>query len=149
MLHALAPFRPSETAAAGRRILTSGPGEFDLSAAWYRKAQGDLQAFLEGFATRMEGAIPGHVTVERRRDGLFSNTRHVAKVAIDTGPNVYTVALESNHLSALRSKAVRGVTLKSEPLDFPDWLAALNADIQRLAERTGAAHDVLHDFLMS
>jgi hypothetical protein len=42
--------------------LTSEPGDFDLSAAWYRKSQGDLRAFLEGFATRMEGAIPGHVT---------------------------------------------------------------------------------------
>jgi hypothetical protein len=59
------------------------------------------------------------------------------------------VALENKRLTARRSKAVRGVTLKSEPLDFPDWLAALNADIQSLAERDGAAHDVLHDFLMS
>lgn len=129
--------------------MTSGPGDFDLSAAWYRKAQGDLRAFLEGFATRLEGAIPGHVTVERRRDGFFSKTSHVAKVAIDTGPNVYVVGLENNHLSALRSKAVRGVTLKSETMEFPEWLAALNADIQRLAERVDAAHGVLHDFLMS
>jgi hypothetical protein len=123
--------------------------DFDLSAAWYRRAQGDLRAFLEGFATRMERAIPGRVTVERKRDGLFSKTSHVAKIAIDTGPNVYVVALEHKQLTALRSKAVRGVTLKSEPLDFPDWLAALRADIERLAERDGAARDVLHDFLMS
>ena len=129
--------------------MTSGPGDFDLSAAWYRKSQGDLRAFLEGFATRLEGAIPGHVTVERRRDSLFSKTSHVVKVAIDTGGNVYVVCLENNHLSALRAKAVRGVTLKSESMEFPGWLAALNADIQRLAERVDAAHGVLHDFLMS
>jgi hypothetical protein len=129
--------------------LTSGPGDFDLSAAWYRKAQGDLRAFLEGFATRMTGAIPGHVTVERKRDGLFSTTSHVVKVAIDAGPSVYVLHLENNHLSAVRAKSVRGVTLKSEPMDMPEWLAALNADIQRLAERVGAAHGVLHEFLMS
>ena len=41
------------------------------------------------------------------------------------------------------------MTLKSEPMDFPEWLNALNADVQRLAERAGATHDVLHDFLMS
>lgn len=128
---------------------TSGPGEFDLSAAWYRKAQGDLRAFLEGFAARMEGAIPGHVTVERRRDGLFSKSSHVVKVAIDAGPAVYVLNFDNNHLAALRSKAVRGVTLKSEPMPVPEWLAALNADIQRLADQAGAAHGVLHDFLMS
>ena len=77
--------------------MTSGPSDLDLSAAWYRKAQGDLRAFAEAFATRMEGAIPGHVTVERKRDGLFSKSTHVAKVAIDTGPNVYVVRLEKNH----------------------------------------------------
>ncbi len=129
--------------------VTSGPGDFDLSAAWFRKAQGDLRAFLEGFATRMEGAIPGHVTVERRRDGLFSKTSHVVKVAIDAGPAVYVLHLDNNHLSALRAKSVRGVTLKSEAMAVPEWLAALNADVQRLAERADAAHGVLHDFLMS
>ena len=129
--------------------MTSSPGEFDLSTAWYRKAQGDLRTFLEGFATRMEGAIPGHVMVERKPDGFFSSTSHVVKVAIDVGANLYVVALERNHLTAWRSKAVRGVTLKTETLDFPAWLNALNADIQRLAEQAGATHDVLHDFLMS
>lgn len=129
--------------------MTSGPGDFDLSAAWYRKAQGDLRAFLEGFATRLDGAIPGHVTVERRRDGLFSKTSHVVKVTIDAGPAVYVLGLENNHLSALRAKSVRGVTLKSEAMDVPEWLRSLNDDIQRLAERTGEAHGVLHDFLMS
>lgn len=127
----------------------SGPGEFDLSAAWYRKAQGDLRAFLEGFAARMEGALPGRVTVERRRDGLFAKTSHVVKVAIDAGPAVYVLHLENNHLSALRAKSVRGVTLKSEPMAVPEWLAALNVEIQRLAEQVDAAHGVLHDFLMS
>jgi hypothetical protein len=125
------------------------PADFDLSAAWYRKAQGDLPAFLEGFAVRMEGAIPGHVTVERRRDGLFSKTSRVVKVTIDSGPHVYALRLENNHLLALRAKSVRGVTLKSEPMDLRQWLAALDADIHQLAQRTDATHGVLHDFLMS
>lgn len=129
--------------------MSGGPGEFDLSAAWYRKAQGDLRAFLEGFAARMEGAIPGHVAVERRRDGLFSKTSHVVKVAIDAGASVYSLCLDGSRLSALRAKSVRGVTLKSEAMDLPEWLNALNADVQRLADQTGAAHGVLHDFLMS
>jgi hypothetical protein len=129
--------------------LSSGPGEFDLTAAWYRKVQGDLRAFLEGFATRLEGAIPGHVTVERKRDGLFSKISHVAQVTIDTGPNLYTLRVDHNHLSAVRAKLVRGVTLKSEVLDLSEWLAALTADLKRLTELTGAAHDVLQDFLMS
>jgi hypothetical protein len=129
--------------------LAAAPGDFDLSMAWYRKAQGDLRAFIEAFATRMNGALPGRVRIERRRDGLFSRTSHVVKVTIASDPEIYILSLDDNRLSAQRAKAVRGVTLKSEAMDFPEWLAALNADLQLLAERTGAAHTVLHDFLMS
>ena len=129
--------------------MAAAPGDFDLSMAWYRKAQGDLRAFMEAFATRMDGALPGRVKVERRRDGLFSRTSHVVRVTIASDPDVYILSLDDNRLSAQRAKAVRGVTLKSEAMDFPEWLAALSADLQRLADRTGAAQTVLHDFLMS
>ncbi|HJU16579.1 MAG TPA: hypothetical protein VJ770_08905 [Stellaceae bacterium] len=129
--------------------MAAGSDDFDLSMAWYRKAQSDLRAFMEAFAVRMAGAAPDRVKVERRRDGLFSRTSHVARVTIASDPNVYVLSFDNSHLSAHRAKAVRGVILKSEPMDFPEWLAALNADLQRLAERAGAAQNVLHDFLMS
>lgn len=124
-------------------------GDFDLGMAWYRKAQGDLRAFLEAFAARMDGAVPGRVKIERRRDGLFSRTSHVVKVTITGETNAYVLTLDDGHLSAARAKSVRGVTLKSETMDFPEWLSALNADLQRLAERAGGAQTALHDFLMS
>jgi hypothetical protein len=125
------------------------PSEFDLSAAWIRRAQGDLKAFMEGFAVRLEGAVPGNVTVERKRDGLFSKTSHVVKVSIDIEPNVYSLAIDGSRLSALRAKVVRGVALKSEQMAVPEWLDAVHRDMQALAEHAGAARNVIHDFLMS
>lgn len=129
--------------------MDTGAGEFDLGMAWYRKAQGDLRAFMEAFATRMEGAVPGRVKIERRRDGLFSRTSHVVKVTISGETDAYVLRFDGGHLSAERAKSVRGVTLKSQAMEFPEWLAALNADLQRLAERAGNAQTALHDFLMS
>jgi hypothetical protein len=52
-------------------------------------------------------------------------------------------------LVAQRAKVVRGVTLKSETMAVPAWLAALNDEIGALAAEAGAAHTVIHDFLMS
>lgn len=124
-------------------------GDFDLGMAWYRKTQGDLRAFLEAFAVRMDGAVPGRVKIERRRDGLFSRTAHVVKVTISGEANAYVLSLDDGRLAAERAKSVRGVILKSEAMDFPQWLSALNADLQRLADRAGNAQSVLHDFLMS
>jgi hypothetical protein len=58
------------------------PGDFDMSAAWIRRSQGDLKAFMEGLAARLDGAVPGRVSVERKRDGLFAKTSHIVRVAI-------------------------------------------------------------------
>ena len=129
--------------------MSEGPSDFDLSAAWLRKAHGDLGAFLAAFATRMEGAMPGRIGIERRRDWLLSKQTHVVKVAVEAENCVYTLALERNNLRARRAKVVRGVTLKSEEMAVPEWLAALNQEIQRMAAEAGAARNVIHDFLLS
>ncbi|WP_266168702.1 hypothetical protein [Dyella subtropica] len=125
------------------------PNDFDLSAAWFRKAQGDLKAFMEAFAVRLEGAIPGRVTVERQKDGLFSRISHAVKVTVEAQNHIYVLALQKSRLSAHRSKVVRGVTLSTEHMEVPEWLGGLNSDIQALAEQAGSAQNVLHDFLMS
>jgi hypothetical protein len=125
------------------------PGDFDMSAAWIRRSQGDLKAFMEGFAARLEGAVPGRVSVERKRDGLFAKTSHVVKVAVQMESMLYNLALAGSEVSASRTKVVRGVALKSEHMAVPEWLKALHRDIQALAEHAGAARNVIYDFLLS
>ncbi len=129
--------------------MSLGPNEFDLSAAWVRRAQTDSKAFMEAFAVRLEGALPAQVDVDRKREGLFSKTTHVAKVAISLDNNVYLLMLERGHLVAQRVKSVHGVTLKSETLNMPDWLKSLQHDMAAYADHMGSAQQVLHDFLMS
>jgi hypothetical protein len=129
--------------------LSSLPSDFDLNAAWYRKAQGDLKAFMEAFAVRLEGAIPGRVAVERHKDGLFAKVSHATRITIEAHDHVYALELQKGRLAAHRSKAVRGVTLSTEAMEVPAWLDALHGDIQTLAEHAGTAQNVLHDFLMS
>ena len=128
--------------------MSGEPAEFDLNAAWVRKAQGDLRAFMEGFAARMADALPGRVTVERRGFALLGGG-HAAKVAVAFETEVYALALARGELRAEHAKVVRGVTLRSEHMPVPDWLAALRGEVGRLADRSGAAQAVLHDFLMS
>jgi hypothetical protein len=130
-------------------VLSSIPSDFDLNAAWYRKSQGDLKAFMEAFAVRLEGAMPGRVTVERQKDGLFSKVRHASRITIEARDHLYVLELQKERLSAHRSKSVHGVTLSTEAMDVSAWLNALQGDIQALAEHAGATQSVLHDFLMS
>lgn len=127
--------------------MADGPDEFDLNAAWLRRSQGDLRAFVEAFAVRMEGALPGRVSVERKRDGLLSKTSHVAKVTIQGDKAVYQLTNDKGRIATVRSKLVRGVVISSATLTVPDWLGEVRAEVQTLAGQSVSASDVLHDFL--
>ncbi|MGI3904083.1 MAG: hypothetical protein ACRYGP_23295 [Janthinobacterium lividum] len=124
------------------------PG-FDLAAAWSRRAGTDIRAFAEALATRLEAALPGRVAIERRRDGLFSATSHVSRLAVSFDGCLFTLAMEHGHWAAKRAKVVRGVTIGSEDVSVPAWLDDLVRRTQALGEGAGAAHAALQDFLLS
>jgi hypothetical protein len=127
--------------------MSAESNEFDIEAAWLRRAQGDLPAFLEALAVRLQGALPHHVTVERKRDGLLSRTSHVARIDLRTENAGYGLALSKGVLTPTRAKVVRGVVISTSALPLAAWLAEVRAAVKDLADQTGDAADLLHDFL--
>jgi hypothetical protein len=127
--------------------LSADLDDFDLLAAQLRRSQTDLHAFMEAFAVRLEGALPGKVKVDRRSDGLFAKTSHVARVAIETDRAVYEIAMAKGAVAATRAKVVRGVRLSSADLPIGEWLAEVRTAVETYAQAQGAASEGLHDFL--
>ena len=125
------------------------PSGFDLAAAWTRRSGTDMRAFVEALAARLEPALPGRVSVERRRDGLFSSTSHVSRIEVRFDDALMTVNQDRGQVRASRAKVVRGVTIGSQDLGVPAWLDEVVRRTQALGEGAGEAHAVLHDFLMS
>ena len=122
---------------------------FDLGAAWLRRSQGDMKAFMAGLAERLESALPGHVTVDRARDGLFSSHSHVERITVVFEQWRYELVTHHGHPSGKRARVVHGVVLSAQDLPVAGWLTALSSDIQALGDQEGEANAVLHDFLMS
>jgi hypothetical protein len=127
----------------------SGLDEFDLHAAWVRRAQDDTGAFMEALAARLDAALPGRVTITRKKDGLFAKASHVAALAINTGNTLYTLERDATGLHAGRQKSTRGVVLKRDVIPVPAWLDALSAELKALSAEIEGAHEVLRNFLMS
>ena len=123
------------------------PDQFDLDAAVLRRSETDLRAFMEALAVRLEGALPGRVSVERRRDGILSRTSHVARITLRTDRAVYDLEHGKGGLKCTRAKLVRGVVISSSAMTARDWLTDVRTEVQVLAEAAGSAGDVLHDFL--
>ena len=123
--------------------------DFDLAAAWQRKAKGDMRAFLEALAERLASALAGSVDVARRRDGLFSKTSHVARISVRFDACLLTLEVDGGHVRARRAKVVRGVTISSEEIGIPAWLEEVVRNTRETGAEDATAHGVLHDFLLS
>jgi hypothetical protein len=107
--------------------------EFELFAASLRADASDAAAFLEALATKLGGALPQRTQVERG-GGLFSHTHPVRRIAVRLGEWEYALVAEpGGSLDPSRTHAVRGITLKSEPLALDQWIEELSADLAELA----------------
>ena len=127
--------------------MSGEPDQFDLDGAVLRRSETELRAFMEALAVRLEGAMPGRVEVQRKRDGLLSQSKHVARIAVRGERAVYELTRDRTGLVATRSKLVRGVSISSSSIPPRDWLADIRAELQNLADQAGSASDALHGFL--
>jgi hypothetical protein len=111
-----------------------GGDGFELLAASLRASSTDLSTFVRVLAEKLERALPGRVRVERRRTRFLSGERAVTRVECSLGERRYSLAVEGAQVVPLRSTAVRGIVLKSEPLSLDEWIDALAADLATEAQ---------------
>jgi len=120
--------------------------DLDLLAASLRADATDTAAFLEALATRLEGALPGQVDVERK-GRLFGGAKHVRSIAVRLGDTHYEVAADGGAVEARRRSVVRGIALKSETLGLDAWIDALSRDLLALAEQSDRGRAALERLL--
>lgn len=120
---------------------------FDLDAAILRKSEGDLRAFLNALAARLEQALPGRVSVERKRDGLFSSSTHVVRIELATDNAAYVISLDRNGVKTTRAKVVRGVTISNAPVTARAWLDEVRGAVTALSGASGEASEIIGGFL--
>ena len=100
----------------------NGEAGFELLAASLRASSSDLDTFVEVLADKLEHALPGRVSVERRAVRRFSKEKRVARIELALGDNRYLAIMQDGTLETRCAKAVRGVVLKTEALPLDAWL---------------------------
>ena len=120
---------------------------FDLNAAILRKNERDMRAFLSALAVRLEGALPGRVMVERKRDGFLSSSTHVVRIELPTDDALYAITLDRAGVKTLRAKVVRGVTISNVPIPAGVWMDEVRAAVARLSGAPDDASAAIAKFL--
>lgn len=125
----------------------SDPLDFDLAASSLRADSADIPAFVEALAVKLEDVLPQRTTVQRRTKKLFSKDRRVQSITVSMGENAYTLTLADGLAQGRRSKAVRGIAIKSEQLTLDAWLQALTAELAVEAQQSEASRRALQGLL--
>jgi hypothetical protein len=121
---------------------------FDLAAAGLRGAGAELGTSVEVLAAKLEQALPGRATVERRGGGLLGRgPRQVRSMRVDLGGCCYRLGFDDGRLQGSRERQSGGIAIKRETLDPDAWLAALTADLREEAQRSAEARTALERLL--
>jgi hypothetical protein len=125
-----------------------GPAlDIDLLAASLRADSGDLSAYVESLAARLEDALPRRVRVYRWRERMFG-PRRVRKVTIDLGDRRLELRYEGGALQTSCARTSGGIVLKNEALDIDAWLARLSEALAAEAQSSDATRKALERLLI-
>jgi hypothetical protein len=116
---------------------------FDLDAAGLRVDTADVAAYVEALAHKLEIALPGQTTVQRRSKKFLSREKVVESIQVQLGDHNYALQAHGHRVQASRGKAVRNVTIRNEPLELDDWVRALAGDLRARAAESAEARAAL------
>ncbi len=115
--------------------------DIDLVTAALRADVSDVRAFVEALAVKLEEALPGATTVERRRDGMFG-PKLVRRIALEASGQRLELRADGNSIQTRCAKTSGGIVLKNEEMPTDAWLRALSealADQARTSQSTRQA----------
>jgi len=124
---------------------------FDLSAAGLRANGTDLRISIEVLAAKLETSLPARTRVERRGGGLLGRgQKQVRQIQVDLGTDSgtrYQLVVEGDRIEGFRERQSGGISIKREPLNPDEWVAALTADLQDEAQRSAEARAALEGLI--
>jgi hypothetical protein len=106
----------------------------DLAAAELRADSVDVEALVAALAVRLEDALPGMVSVKRRRIGGFrSKASEIQAISLSLGDARFELQRNAAGFDCTRHAVVRGITLKREQCVLTDWIAEVVAAVAQTA----------------
>ncbi len=120
----------------------------DVLAATLQGGLQESQDLLEYLARKFEGPL-SHLMTVRRKGGLLSKNRVVEEVTLRFVERHVQISRDSRGFVATKIlKEVRGVVLKTTPVEIDGWVRELAIELARQAERSAALRTALSRFIL-
>jgi hypothetical protein len=125
----------------------AGEDDFELVAASLRADAGDLGAFIEALAVKLEQGLPHRTRVRRRASALFSKRKRVELIEVAVGEEEYLLGCRRGAVEARRATRVRGIVLSSEAVPLDQWIDGLARAIAAEARNSEQGRQALERLL--
>jgi hypothetical protein len=116
--------------------------DLELVAASFREDLGDVNAFVEGLAAKLEDLLPTRVRVDRKRAG-FRGPKLVQRIEFDAGDRRLELRYDGRTVQAVGARLSGGIVLKSEAMSVEQWLDALGQAVTDEAQRSATTRQAL------
>jgi hypothetical protein len=120
--------------------------DIDLLAAALRADTSELGTFVEALAVKLEEAVPGSVSVERRREGLFG-PKLVRRIALDADDQRLELTRNRDRIETSASRLSGGIVIKRETCATEVWLHRLGAALAEQAASSRGTRQALERLL--
>jgi hypothetical protein len=121
--------------------------DLELVAASFREDLGNVNAFVEGLAVKLQELLPTQVRVDRKRAG-FRGPKLVQRIEFDAGDRRLSLRYDGRSVEAVHARLSGGIVLKSETISVEAWLDALGAAVAAEAERSATTRQALERLLL-
>ena len=119
--------------------------QIDLLAGSLRADAGDMKAFVEILAKKLDDAFPNRVKIQRK--GLPGTSRPVVQLALTVGECRFELDNDKGQVSTRCRKMVRGVALSTDELSLDAWIDRLSAALVEEAGKSQADRVALEQLL--
>jgi hypothetical protein len=119
--------------------------EIDILAGSLRADAGDMKAFVEVLAKKLEDTFPNRVKIQRK--GLPGTSRPVVHLALTFSDSQFELDNNKGQVATRRRKMVRGVALTTEELPLDAWIDQLSACLVEEAGKSQADRMALERLL--
>jgi hypothetical protein len=120
--------------------------DLELLTASLRADAGDIGTYTEALAVKLEEALPSGVRVQRVRQGMFG-PKLVRSIVVDAGSERLELERDGDRLTTRAARVSGGITIKTEAIDFEQWLAVLSQALAEQARRSLGTRQALDRLL--
>jgi len=121
--------------------------ELDILAGSLRADTGDLKAFVEILAKKLDDAFPNRVQIQRK--GMPGRPRPVVHLELTLGESRFELDNDKGQVATRQRRLVRGIALSTDELALDAWIDQLSEALIDEAGRSQADRIALERMLGS